>query len=57
MRLVVACLDVQLVPTRSAEPTLTSADLARLERLQKAILFDVDVEALEPRGMLSGNDD
>lgn len=56
VRLVVACLGVRLVPTALAEPALAPEDLERLNRLQRAILFDVDVEELEPRGMLSDDD-
>ena len=36
VRLVVACLDVELVSMKDAEPTLPPADLQRLQRLQRA---------------------
>lgn len=52
VRLVVACLDVRLVPT-DADPVLTPEDLDRLNRLERALLFDADLDALEPRAMLS----
>lgn len=56
VRLVVACLDVQLVPTKDFEPGLSPADLQRLERLQRAILYDVGLDEVEPRGVLTGDD-
>lgn len=57
VRLVVACLDVQLVPTRDAELALPPAQVERFERLQRAILYDVDLDDVEPRAMLGGDDD
>lgn len=57
VRLLVACLELQLVPTRDADPGMHPDDLARLEKLQRAILYGVDIEDVEPRGMLGGDDD
>lgn len=57
VRLVVACLDVQLVPTKESEPVLSPPDALRLEQLQRALLFGVNIEEVEPRGMLGGGDD
>lgn len=56
VRVVVACLDVRLVPANQGGPVLAPADLQRLERLQRAMLFDVDLDEVEPRGMLMGSD-
>lgn len=57
VRLLVACLRLELIPMRDAELMLPAEDLRRLEKLQKAILYDVDLDDVEPRGMLGGDDD
>jgi tetratricopeptide (TPR) repeat protein len=57
VRLLVACLELELVPTDEAGLVLTPDQVSRLERLQKALLYDVDLDEVEPRGMLGGGDD
>lgn len=57
VRLLVACLEVELLPLDAAGGALPRAELERLEKLQKAILYDVDLDHVEPRGMLGGNED
>lgn len=57
VRLLVACLRVELIPTQAAEWALHPDDVQRLQRLQKAILYDVDLDDVEPRAMLGGDDD
>lgn len=57
VRLLVASLQVELIPTQAAEWALHPDDVQRLQRLQKAILYDVDLDDVEPRAMLGGNDD
>ena len=52
VRLVVACLDVRLVPTETAKPQLAPDDRQRLEKLQRAILFGVSVDEVDPKAML-----
>jgi tetratricopeptide (TPR) repeat protein len=56
VRLVVACLDVRLVPTESLEPELAPDDRERLEKLQRAILFGVPVDEVDARAMLGDVD-
>jgi tetratricopeptide (TPR) repeat protein len=52
VRLVVACLDVRLVPTEGPRPELAPDDRDRLEKLQRAILFGVSVDEVEAKAML-----
>lgn len=57
VRLLVACLELELVPSDEAGLVLTPEQVSRLQRLQKAFLYDVDLDDVEPRGMLGGSDD
>jgi len=57
VRLLVACLEVELLPLDAAGGALPRSEIERLERLQKAILYDVDLDQVEPRGMLGDDDD
>ncbi len=54
VRLLVACLEIEIFPTHGAKARLGGPDLDRLRRLQRALLYDVDLDEVEPRHMLGG---
>ena len=57
VRLLVGCLEVELVPLKTAEGRLEAGELSRLQKVQKAMLYDVDLADVEPRGVLGGHEE